>query len=518
MVPAESPPHRPGAAQVRGLWFGLLAAVAAAALCVDFSAIHRFQTGDTLLPVLMSLQKWTPYYWLQDRLGMLLPLLALPLHNPQSNLLAQYFLAAAGSMLAFFLAAIYVAGPVRGVALGALSLALYLLTVPPEQQFFELLWQYQYGLSMALGLGGLLLLRRRDQRLGGWCRVGAAACLLAALWVNIGAVFVLLPVLVASRAALRNRLADRRFLLALALVAAAFAVNLLASRKFGHAVYYGVLSPKLWPACWGALLVHAAQRHAFPTPWLLVLAGVAALGLLSLAFPAYRAGAGRALAGALWLLAGAAGAWLMVGTVYATWYYRAPGRYFIPVALLAQVALVVAAVAPWLAAASPLWQRRLAHALLLGLLLVVLGVYGTPSVARARAGLDAAAGRYSDQVLAAGASHVIGDYWHVWPAVYHANLLLYERGEARRVWGITHRSLPTAALWTAVPLDQTRVAAIAGDEDQVEQWVKAYHLPELIPHQRLGAITVLLPRAALNAPAPPPGPSVVTAAVMPPAP
>jgi hypothetical protein len=517
----SQPPSLDDRPTVGVLWLWPLGAVVAFAWFVDASAIHRFQTSDSLIPVLVSLQKWTPYYWLQDRLGMLLPLLALPLRNPQSNLLAQNFLAAAGSAVAFLLAAIFAVGLVRGITLGALSLSIYLLTIPPQQQFFELLWQYQYGLSIALGLGGLLLLERWAQR---WWLIAGAACISAAMWVNIGITFVLVPALVMRQAlagpaaSLRRRLLSPRLLASLTILGAAFAVNLLASHKLGYALYYGVLSPKLWAACWGSLLVHAVKRHAFPTAWLVVLGCLVTLGLISLASATYRAGARRALGGAVCLLAGACGAWLMIGTVYATWYYHAPGRYMIPVALLAQVALAAGILAPWLAAASPARQRLAAKAMLLVLLLVVLAVYGTPSWARARRGIDQATGRYSDQVLAAGASHVIGEYWHVWPAVYHTNLLLYERGEHRQVWGITHRALETAPLWKAVPFNRTRLAAIAGDDVEVQRWIKTYHLPELIDPQALGPITIWVPRTALNDAHGSQRQSAMTAAVTPPRP
>jgi hypothetical protein len=501
-----------------------LAAVVAVAWLVDASAIHRFQSSDSLIPILVSLQKWTPYYWLQDRLGMLLPLLALPLHNPQTNLLAQNYLAAAGSALAFLLAAIFAAGLIRGIALGALSLSLYLLTIPPQQQFFELLWQYQYGLSIALGLGGLMLLDNRQQERQ-WTPVAAgSACILAAMWVNIGVTFVLVPAVLTRQAPggpaplLRQRLLRRRLLTTLAIIATAFAINMLASRKFGYALYYGVLSPKLWVACWGALLVHAVERHAFPMAWVLVLASLLAAGLVSLFSATYRAGVRRSLAGSAPLIAGACGAWCMIGTVYATWYYHAPGRYMIPVALLVQVALATGVLAPWLAAAGPDHQRLAAKVMLALLLLVTLTVYGIPSWARARRGIDQATGRYSAQVLAAGASHVIGDYWHVWPAVYHTNLLLYERGEHRQVWGITHRAFETAPLWKAVPFNRTRLAAIAGDDAEVRRWVKTYHLPELTDPRNLGSITLWLPRSALDGTRPAQGPKSVAAVATPPQP
>src|SRR5262245_19274452 len=66
-----------------------LAACAAAAVILDLGGLHRLHHGDSLLPVLVSLQHWTPFYWEQDRIGMLLPLLAMPIRDPLTNLLIQ---------------------------------------------------------------------------------------------------------------------------------------------------------------------------------------------------------------------------------------------------------------------------------------------------------------------------------------------------------------------------------------------------------------------------------------------
>ena len=41
------------------------------------------------MPVLVSLQRWTPFYWDQERYGMLIPALALPVRDPLLNLLLQ---------------------------------------------------------------------------------------------------------------------------------------------------------------------------------------------------------------------------------------------------------------------------------------------------------------------------------------------------------------------------------------------------------------------------------------------
>jgi hypothetical protein len=69
------------------LWPYLLLC-AGVALVVTLGDFHRGHTADTLLPILVSLQRWTPFFWEQDRIGMLVPLLTLQLRHPLLNLLA----------------------------------------------------------------------------------------------------------------------------------------------------------------------------------------------------------------------------------------------------------------------------------------------------------------------------------------------------------------------------------------------------------------------------------------------
>src|SRR5262249_9056513 len=86
------------------------------------------------------------------------------------------------------------------------------------------------------------------------------------------------------------------------------------------------------------------------------------------------------------------------------------------------------------------WQRAANAVALAARLPLTLFRFGPPSPAGARAALDAGVGRHSAAVLAGGATHVIGNFWRVWPAVFHANLLLYEHGDGKKIWGISYRS------------------------------------------------------------------------------
>src|SRR5437868_1336805 len=85
-----------------------LAICALTALWIDFTRLHLGQNSDSIVPILVSLQRWTPFYWEQSRFGMLVPLLALPFRHPLANLLVQDFLmifaglAAIGLLVRFF--------------------------------------------------------------------------------------------------------------------------------------------------------------------------------------------------------------------------------------------------------------------------------------------------------------------------------------------------------------------------------------------------------------------------------
>jgi hypothetical protein len=86
----------------------LLLAAAIAAIWIDLGNLHAHHQSDTLIPVLVSLYYWTPFYWAQDRWGMLVPLLAMPFAHPFVNLLVQTGLGIFAGLAAPVLVARYV--------------------------------------------------------------------------------------------------------------------------------------------------------------------------------------------------------------------------------------------------------------------------------------------------------------------------------------------------------------------------------------------------------------------------
>ena len=79
--------------------------------------------------------------------------------------------------------------------------------------------------------------------------------------------------------------------------------------------------------------------------------------------------------------------------------------------------------------------------------------------------MDRSTGRWTPDVLAADCTHVVGDYWAVWPAAFHTNMTRADRGDPRRVWGVTFRADPAWARQPHAPPGETRLAWVflAGD-------------------------------------------------------
>jgi hypothetical protein len=198
------------------------------------------------------------------------------------------------------------------------------------------------------------------------------------------------------------------------------------------------------------------------------------------------------------------------------------GRFAFPSLFLLQGALAIVAVGPLAAAnrrkeemengrngesaihrtsvaVSPF--RRFAVSPIVGaavvLLLAALLSYHSPSLHKVRRDLDQTLGSHTADILATGCTHVAGDYWKVWPAVFHANLVLHERGEGRTVWGISHCGTATRAQWEHLPLEDIRVAVPIEDRQNAETWLQAFHFPSLVVVERRPTIYVLRPAAVV---------------------
>ena len=173
---------------LRHPWLVVVILTVGVAAWMGLGSLHDFQHADSLLTVLISTQRWTPFFWGQDRFGMLVPLVAMPIRDPLANLLVQGWLMTMGALLAPFVVARFLVRRTGGwVAIGAVADTLLLLIATPAVQFDWLVTQ-PYGLSIALGFAALIVADDRD---GFGAAATALGLLTLASWVNIGVLVML---------------------------------------------------------------------------------------------------------------------------------------------------------------------------------------------------------------------------------------------------------------------------------------------------------------------------------------
>ena len=431
-----------------------LGVTALMATWITFSSIHRYQTADTLLPVLVSVLKWTPFYWDQDRFGMLIPLLAAPIRSPFANLLFQTWLGSFAGLFATFLVLRYTLGngPTWLVA-GAVVNLTALILLPAQVQcdwFVE-----PYAPSLTLALSAFLLLEKSSKT-----RWAIAIFLMTlAHWVNVSA-FTLLGPLVILRYLMQKQQSDlNRVLPCLGIGATAGLIMMRASRYRGS-TRLGFVPPRDWLNAWAqqAEVISKLQMpHLRIFMWLIVPGAVILLFLL-LAKPSL--GTKRLVGASAALVGTGVVNWLFMGILVWVRANLYSIRYTLPALLFCVCGLLVLYL--------PFLQRWVGtnHVFAIAVLLTFLIIhrnYGRPSDAQVRNFINQQFGRMTEDILSSKATLVAGDYWSVWPAVFHADLTLYERGEREVVYGLTGRSSVTTAFWSQMPQSELCVAAPLGD-------------------------------------------------------
>src|SRR4051812_21778547 len=422
-------------------WAVVSIVAAGLAVWIGLGTLHDYDHADSLLPVLVSTQRWTPFFWGQDRFGMLVPLLAMPIRNPLTNLLVQGWMMTAAGLLAPFAAARFLTGrDDPWIAIGAGANLLFLLLTPPVVQFDWLAAQ-PYGLSMCLGFAALLI-AERSTRAG--ATIVAGVLLALACWVNIGIV-IMLAIATVCQSSRRVRL------LAMEAAGAAFAFMLGRYAADAHTVT-AAIPPGQWLAAWTRLLQNSAGVIARPA-WAAVVALATAVAIGRL----WERGDPPAWRPAAVTLTMAVGTWLVTGTSLWIAMNSYVFRYMYP-------ALMLAAISAAMIVAAPLTKRAdaLSAVALVSLIAAACVGYGTPSLARVERGIDERFGGRTAAVLRSGATVIGGDYWGVWPAVFHANLTLARSHSHARIFGLASRSAETERLWK-VAGRQVLIAAGAGD-------------------------------------------------------
>jgi hypothetical protein len=444
---------------------------------IDFSRLHEFLNSDSIVPVLASLVKWTPFYWGQNRFGMLIPLLAVSFHSPLANLLFQAWLGTFAGLFASFLLLRYVMGNRPTWLLAGALVNLTALCLLPLWAHCDWFVNQPYGVSLTLGLSAFILL----EKAGIFRWTLAIVLMLLAHWVNIAVFTLLAPLAVLHYFAEKQQSDLTRLLPCLSLGALGGWLVMRASPD-PESTRLGLIQPAEWPRAWTHFVL-ATHRLIPPNPyqllWLIIPAVAAVILLLTLAIPQatryFRLAAVLAAVGLM--------NWFFMGTliwVRSNAYFP---RYAYPALLFATAALAVLE-APLLEMTAG--SKRALVILTILMFAVVDYRYGTPSIARVRQVLDQRFGQLTEEILTTHAAVVAGNYWTVWPAVFHANLVLYERGEQEVVYGLTDRSYVTDQLWADIPRNQLCVAGPVNDVKTGEYMDQArIRFPRLENHDRV---------------------------------
>jgi hypothetical protein len=427
---------------IRLPWSFLAAGLAA--LWMDCGTLHSFQSADSILTVLISLQRWTPFFWGQDRFGMLTPLLAAGIHHPLANMLFQGWLTCSAALLVPYLLSWYLSCP-NWFAVGSAANAL-MISMFSQEFLFDWFVTQPYAMSMCLALCALVV----NQQTGPVRTFASIVLLALAHWVNLGVIMVIGPLII-----LRGRHVVHALVHASVGTAAGFLIKGLSTAP---PTTTEILSPAAWPAGWMELARTLSTRLAHPRAMAIVV--IIALGSAALATSSgwsykYRTPAVITITVAILH-------WLIIGVfrhVQLNVYYP---RYVLPSVILAIVS--IALMMAWVFDLSAVAHRR-ASLMTTGLLSIALVLtFGMPSVARLNRVLDERFGQMTPVVITAGATVIVGDYWTVWPAVFHANLSLARHGIHSSVFGFTHRSEATNPLWLAsARVRPTIVAGKASD-------------------------------------------------------
>lgn len=454
------PAGDPGSGAPGRRWLLFPAGAVAALTLLALAELVDWASSDALLPALMSTERLTFYYWGQDRLANLVPLLAWPVRDVLASFYVQAAAVTAGTFaviaqLGWFhlhVTGRRLSGPVLAAATGASGLAL--LGVLRGIPGYRLLVEQQHGLTLALALLGLrwFVADQRGRRAAG-ALLALAAVVVNPSWALVAPAGWLLCDDEGQR--------RRRTLESLLLGGVALAASTACAAAFGQgedrAEQYNGFSPRtlvdglpevlrelrisvradvLALLLVGAVAVLLLRRAALP----------ARLRLTYVVAPAFALGWTLLFAGNPWVAANAHGS-----------------RYFFPVYVVVALVLVGAALELLAVAGDRLGGRASARPRAGAVLAVALAALAGISARRLvalhpPAALEAAA-PVADLVIAEDVQLVAGSYWNVWPVV----LVARDRGDD--ALGVTYRSDPLRAdirrVARSTPPGELRMACLA---------------------------------------------------------
>lgn len=468
--------------------FGALAAVlaVAASAWTLVAGMAYWTYADSIVPVLMSLYRWEPFFWGTARYGMLVPALATPISHPLWNLLFQYLISAASLIAAPMMISRFVYGPRTGVLVGMPSAIVLLAVYANTNMLFVYSAPGQpYGMALAFCYGGLSLWDAAARRGAAWRWLAGAILILSAMWLCPSVAFNAIAVTVAGkiishgftslqdqergwwpRVSAAIRLPGVRMaLFVFAALVASVVLTIIVSTAEGETLT-GILTPRDWIERQGlqglmnGFFLWFLRPSQYSIPVLLTLYVGALVSVLAMAATAAKTGA---LAGSASLLAGVMAEVCMLSAMRYVATNQFSGHYLFSCLVLLVIVPIGLIVVPL----ARKWHSGVGYAA--GILPVVLVVttfvgYGWPSVRKVRRALDESCGRYSPDIVAHHVTHFAGSYWRVWPAVFHANLQFYESGSPRRLWGITTRAGSSRPLWDTFDSESNIIGSPAGED------------------------------------------------------
>ena len=409
-------------------------------LLVLARSIPLEQDADEILSTIMSLQKLTVFFWVQDRFGNLLPLLTAWIRNPFDNLHVQIGLRLIAGLAAplFFCSLVFrrAADAWRATLLSD-CLLLIVGSAGVMHEIFVDASPYAASFACA-GLAAMALRAPSRRFFGGMVlKLAAAGGLLVAYIVNYGLVVVALPLVVLFALLFPSVHATR--LLVLHVVAAA--VGSLLPEIVAHDFHTDLrLQPELQNFARFAVVIFQAIG------WSFILAALLPPGALLLYLRLSRRV--RALRLCRMIIAAMLGVAVFAFGVIASSRWLAMNefhlRYFVPGYLLL---ISVGGIALWLLARLALRDRTVRGAAFVGLaVLLLLGAHYRPH-ARGVPSPDIIGGDKGDMARAVAArtiarslDGIAGGYWDVWPAVLVAEQYRYDIGRVGLdVMGITSR-------------------------------------------------------------------------------
>jgi hypothetical protein len=400
--------------------------IAAIALLVALASVRYLPlaTSDSLLPALMSTQRLTFYYWGQDRIANVVPLLAWPIRDPiwnfrfQMAVFGSAFFALVAQFAWYHLHATTRRATGFPLAVATLLAGVAVLTPLRAATAYAFVFEQVYALSLALFLRGARLVVSGSSRSRRRRVIGAVLIVLAVL-LN-PSVAVITPVMWVLDDERDGR--QRRFLAGPAVVFGALAAFLVTSRVWGGGPdrrrAYGSFSldgfadalSAATSGILGSLDLSVAAVLAAGCA-LVIAARVRAWPVRHRVLYVFAAGFGAG-----WLLLFTANEWVSINAhAY---------RYFFPLYAVGML-LVAAAVAEVVALVSARLERARqpgsrdapARFSLAASALLACGVVAVASVATTDVHTLNEAAEGVETARALDLRLVAGDYWSTWPIV-----------------------------------------------------------------------------------------------------